>query len=468
MTGQEKFNRFVDKHPHPHAAYFNRPHISRRQFFNVAGAGIAGSYLLSRDAEACSVTTAQKVTTKNTAKNVIFVLLTGAPSHTDTFDLKVVNGTTPAAMAPTTFGGINWPVGLMPKMAQQLNRMTMVRSVQSWALVHSLSQTWTQIGRNPAAALGNIAPNIGSIVAAEKESQRQPGQIFPTFLALNSPAGIGNGYLPASYAPFRVVPSSTGLPNTTSSLGQTQFNAMYSRLHQLDDSLRKSSPLGTPLEDYDAFYSSAQQLMYNSPVSTAFSFTTAESARYGNTGFGNSCLVAKQVLAANQGTRFIQITLGNWDMHQDIYGATNARGNNLFTLCPQLDNGISSLVSDLDQAGLLNQTLIVLAGEFGRTVGPVTAAGGRDHFNQQSIVFIGGGTRGGRVIGATNATGSDTTDFGWSRQRYVRPEDVEATIYSALGIDWTTVRCDDPLLRGFEYVPFSDQDVYGPINELWA
>ena len=468
MTGQDKFDKFVNKYPHPHLAYFNRPHLSRRSFFNVAGAGLGGAWLLNREADACTVQTVQKVTTKNTAKNVIFVLMTGAPSHTDTFDLKVINGTTPAAMTPTTFSGINWPVGLMPKMAQQLSKMTLVRSVHSWALVHSLSQTWTQIGRNPAAALGNIAPNIGSIVAIEKDPQRQAGQIFPAFLALNSPGGIGNGYLPANYAPFRVAPNAAGLPNTTSTLGQTPFNTMYARLHQLDDNLRKNSPLGAPMSDYDAFYSAAQQLMYNSPVASAFSFPGSESARYGSTGFGNACLVAKQVLAANQGTRFIQISLGNWDMHQDIYGAQNPKGNNLFNLCPQLDNGISALVADLDQAGLLNQTLIVLAGEFGRTVGPVTAAGGRDHFNQQSVVFIGGGTRGGKVIGATDATGSDTTDFGWSRQRYVRPEDVEATIYSALGIDWTTVRCDDPLLRGFEYVPFSDQDVYGPINELWA
>ena len=72
------------------------------------------------------------------------------------------------------------------------------------------------------------------------------------------------------------------------------------------------------------------------------------------------------------------------------------------------------------------------------------------------------------TIGATNATGGDTADPGWSRQRYVRAEDIEATIYSALGIDWTTVRHDDPLKRGFEYVPFSADDLYGPVHELWG
>lgn len=87
---------------------------------------------------------------------------------------------------------------------------------------------------------------------------------------------------------------------------------------------------------------------------------------------------------------------------------------------------------------------------------------------QQSVLFAGGGVRGGRVLGATDATGASTEQPGWSRDRDIRPEDIEATIYSALGIDWTTIRRDDPLNRGFEYVPFSGQDIYGPIDELWG
>lgn len=107
-----------------------------------------------------------------------------------------------------------------------------------------------------------------------------------------------------------------------------------------------------------------------------------------------------------------------------------------------------------------------MAGEFGRTTGPVTAAGGRDHLLQQTVVFAGAGVHGGKVIGATNAAGSDTVDFGWSRQRYVKPEDVEATIYSAMGINWTTVRCDDPFHRGFEYVPFEHEHLWSDRRTL--
>src|SRR5205814_260314 len=161
---------------------------------------------------------------------------------------------TPANFTPTMINGVNWPAGLMPKLAQQLPNVAIVRSMSAWALVHSLAQTWTQIGRNPAAALGNIAPNIGSVVAIEKDPERTVSQVFPTFVALNSPGGAGPGYFPATYAPFRITePGNTttkGVPDTANVSGQTQFNAMYSRLHQLDDSLRLTSPYGTQLQDY--------------------------------------------------------------------------------------------------------------------------------------------------------------------------------------------------------------------------
>jgi uncharacterized protein (DUF1501 family) len=182
------------------------------------------------------------------------------------------------------------------------------------------------------------------------------------------------------------------------------------------------------------FYSAAKGLMYNPTVSKAFGFTAQDSLRYGNTGFGNACLVAKQVLAANEGTRFIQITLGGWDMHQSIYGLNGdpTKGTNIFT------------------------------------VGKLSAAAGRDHYQQQFCLFAGAGVKGGRAIGSTTADGSATVDPGWSRARDIVPEDIEATIYSAMGINWTTIRYDDPFGRGFEYVPFAKDDVYGPINELWA
>lgn len=465
---------FATRYPHHHRTFFNRPHWTRRKFFEIAGAGLAGSYLAQK-ASAAGVEVNQGMQTRGTAKNCIFILLTGAISSFDTFDLKV-SSTSPSALNPTTMNGVNWPMGLLPKLGAHLGDVAIVRSMRAWALVHSLAQTWTQIGRNPAAALGDIAPNIGSVVAIEKDSERTAGQVFPTFVALNSPSGAGEGYFPATYAPFRVNEpngtTSTGVSNVTNPSGQSAFNTMYQRLHQLDDNLRINSPYGAPLEDYNAFYQAAQGMMYNPAVNAAFGFSATDSMRYGSSPFGNTCLAAKQILAANQGTRFVQISYGSWDMHVDIYGAQNPKGNNMFTMSPALDNGVSALLDDLKSSGMLDETLVVIVGEFGRTP-QITAALGRDHYVIQSIVFAGAGIKGGKIIGATLPDGSDVTDYGWNGSggfgpRYVRPEDVEATIYDAMGIDWTTIRNDDPYHRGFEYVPFASTGAYGPINELWS
>ena len=302
------------------------------------------------------------------------------------------------------------------------------------------------------------------MVAIEKDPGRQPGQVFPAFLALNSGAGVGAGYLPAIYAPFKVTPAAGGVANASNPDGQAAFNNRWKLLHTLDDSLRVNSPYGSDLDNYNDFYVAGQELMYNPAVNQAFGFTSADSARYGGSSFGNACLVAAKVLKANQGSRYIQITSNDgWDMHQNIYAA-----GNLPAKAKILDNGLSALLSDLKAYGLLASTMVVMMGEFGRTVGPLTAAAGRDHWPQQFAFFAGGGVQGGTVIGQTNATGSDTVDFGWSQNRYVYAEDIEATIYSAMGIDWTTVRHDDPLGRGFEYVPTTGPVTYFPVHELWG
>lgn len=160
------------------------------------------------------------------------------------------------------------------------------------------------------------------------------------------------------------------------------------------------------------FYTSARKLMYNNAVTQASSFSAADSLRYGGSGFANACLVAKQVLAANQGTRFIQITFGSWDVLQDIYGKQNIKGNHLYTTGKPFDDGLSSLLSDLQSSGMRSFILVVAVGEFGRTVGPVTPAGGRDHWLQLSAMFAGAGIHGRRSIGATDSMGAETTNFG--------------------------------------------------------
>src|SRR5216683_638631 len=147
MFGQEKFNRFMERHPHPHKVFFERPHWTRRQFFEIIGAGVTASYLVGR-APAAEIAS-QPVTTQNKARNVIFILMAGAPSHIDTFDFKMVDGVTPSNFNPTTISGLQWPTGILPKLADQIPNLAIVRSMRSHALAHALGQTWTQIGRNP-------------------------------------------------------------------------------------------------------------------------------------------------------------------------------------------------------------------------------------------------------------------------------------------------------------------------------
>jgi uncharacterized protein (DUF1501 family) len=134
----------------------------------------------------------------------------------------------------------------------------------------------------------------------------------------------------------------------------------------------------------------------------------------------------------------------------------------------QFDNGLGQLIADLKADGTFDSTLIVAMGEFGRTVGALNTTAGRDHHVQQSVMLAGARIKGGRAIGKTNAAGDLVADPGWSGNRAVRNEDIEATIYSALGIDWTKVLHASFLGRGFEYVPSSDQYTYQPIHELWS
>lgn len=469
--GNKEVKHFLSKFPGGYKPFFRRPHCSRRQFFQLCGGAVGGAMLLRPPAKAASAVqiTTQPVTTLNKAKNVIFILMVGAPSHTDMFDFKQ-SPSTPSSMQPEAMGnGITWPTGLLPNLTNHVPDIAIAHSVSAWALVHSLGQAWVQIGRNPAAALGNIAPNIGSVVAIEKEPERQPGQVFPTFLGLNATNQAGPGYFSAKYAPFEFLPNyrnpGGGLSNTTNSAGQTWLNQNWSLLHSLDDPLRINSPLGTAVSDYEDFYESAKQLTYNSVVDKAFQFSVGDAARYGNSAFGASCLVAKQALQANQGTRYIEISFASWDMHQNIYSPA---ANSLAAMGKQFDAGVSALLDDLKSTGLLDETLVVMMGEFGRTVGPITPAGGRDHWLQMSAAFAGAGIKGGRAIGSTDDKGAATADPGWSQGRDIKPEDIEATIYSAMGINWTSVRYDDPFGRGFEYVPTGEAYTFAPINELWA
>jgi Protein of unknown function (DUF1501) len=446
--------------------------FSRRRFLRLAGTGLVASYFADVfDSRLLLAATANaNATLRNSARNCIFLFLNGAPSQTDLWDLKE-GSWTPSDFQPTSYGETRWPRGLMPKTAEHLSKLAIVRSGLSWAAVHQLGQAWAQISRNPGGATGAIAPHIGAVVSIESQAARGAGDVLPGFIALNSGAIPASGYLPAKYAPFGVTTSANGLATLAHPDGAARFDRRWDLLKKLDGA-RATGSLAKPSMDMNDFYDQSLALMKAPGINTLFSFTDEEHTRYGETPFGDSLVVARNLVGAGKGTRFVQATLAGWDHHSDIYD--RAAAQSIYAQSKELDDALGALLTDLSTmpgkaAGksLLDETLIVIASEFGRTTGVLNNQGGRDHYLRMSYVFAGGGVQGGRIIGKTDADGDMVTDYGWSAKRDVRPEDVTCTLYSALGIDFTTVRNDDPLGRGFEYVPGAKDGVYKPIDELF-
>jgi len=444
--------------------FWSQPHLSRRVLFRHLPAAVGGYFLLPvRPMETAARAAGTPV---SKARNCIFILMSGGPSHVDTFDLKT-GSWTPAGFSPEDYSGVSFPRGIMPKIAEHMDSIALLRSVKSWAAVHEFARIWVQIGRNPLSGLAKIAPHIGSVISLEL-GPASPTRVMPAFLSLNTGSGPGEGYFAPEHAPFYVNPGGGGLGNTSHRDGPAAFDRRFDLLMKLDAEERSLAELGPASQQMTAFTLTARQLMYNADIDRIFTFAADERVRYGNTAFGNACITARNLLRARLGTRFVQISIGGWDNHTGIYtGAFNPANQN--SLVRQFDNGFGALLADLKADGLLEETLVVAMGEFGRTVGSLNAQAGRDHFLQQSVLMAGAGIRGPKAIGATDEAGRVTTEPGWGRGRDIRAEDIAATIYSALGIDWTTVRRDDPLGRGFEYVPFAaSQDLYGPVHEIWA
>ncbi|HEX7151345.1 MAG TPA: DUF1501 domain-containing protein [Thermoanaerobaculia bacterium] len=421
---------------------------TRRNFLKTTGL-VASTFVFDPARLLASTRTSANVSLQNSAISVIFIFLSGAPSQVDTWDLKE-GSWTPADFEPTSYGGVRFPRGLLPKTAEHAGKLAFVRSGLAWAAVHQLGQTWAQIARNPGGATGAIAPHMGAVVSLES-----PAGVLPGFIALNSGGIPTSGYLPAKHAPFGMQTSSTGLATLAHPEGTARFNDRYALMQQLDPKRTHA------VHD---FYAQGKTLMEAPGVNDLFTFSDEERTRYGGSTFGESLIVARNIVSADRGARFVQVTLGGWDHHAAIYD----REGGIYAQTSQFDPAFGALLTDLEASKRLDSTLIVVMSEFGRTVGALNNQQGRDHYLRMSIVFAGAGIRGARALGTTDAKGENVTDYGWSADRDVRPEDVACTIYSALGIDYTTVRTDDPLGRGFEYVPYAREGLYAPIDELWG
>ncbi|MEW6736943.1 MAG: DUF1501 domain-containing protein [Acidobacteriota bacterium] len=444
--------------------------LERRAFLKLgAGMGL-GTLLLgwANPVKAALIgqSPGMSVTPRGSARNCVMIVLRGGPSHIDTFDIKLGNWTPNKLGVDKISAGYLWPLGIMPKLAQRANRFTLIRSLQHQEVVHERAQYFTETGRRLNPGLRAEIPHIGAVVALESEEKRAANDIFPGFIMFTYGAYTNNGFLSASYAPFMVSNPGYGIQDLMPSDGSAAFDRRRAALRLINEA--GNNPLSSSRQSFPIFQDQAEKMMQDPITTTTFLASNDDQARYGNNYFGTSLAVARNVLKANRGTRFIEVDQYGWDNHSDIYSDDEY---SLPALCRQLDQGLSTFIDDLAAAPgtttgktLLDETFVVVLGEFGRTTGVLNSSRGRDHYPYVfSGLFAGGGIQGGRIIGATDELGEGAKDFGWKYPRPIHLPDVVTTIYSVLGIDWTKVITNTPSNRIYRYADpeaIGDEDSY--------
>jgi hypothetical protein len=366
----------------------------------------------------------------------------------DLYDLK------PAA--PAEYRGIWKPIRtvvpgfdiseLFPKQAKVTDKLSVVRSLHHDTGDHFAGghrMLTARAGRVSGAKTDGEYPSIGSIVARLRGPNR-PG--MPAYVAAPlaasiglSPGYFGANYLGTSYNPFELHsdPNAAGyqVPNLRLAGGLTVESLDDRRqLSGQFDEIRRSAELAATHEAMDRFQREAFEMVTGPAARRAFDLSREDPRlrdRYGRHSFGQSTLLARRLVEA--GATFVTAHFGGWDHHWDLQAGMER-------YLPMVDAAVSSLFTDLDERGLLGQTLVVLCGEFSRTPrmndggngGPPRSMGtpGRDHWGNSMFCLLGGGgVRGGQVVGSTDQLGQAPTD------RACTPADIHATIYHFLGID---------------------------------
>lgn len=393
--------------------------LQRRDFLKVGAIGSLGltlSAALRREALAEVAKTAK-------AKSVILFWLQGGISHHDTFDPKPaapadIRG--PFATINTKVPGIEF-TNFMPRLAQISDKLAVIRSMTHGEAAHQRGSIYMVEGRRPPRETGvehSGNPEIGSIVAHELGMQHGmppyvsiPGNDFTSKFT-------GNGWLPATSAAFR------GYEAKTLEGGGT--GGRFDERLGFRDSLRIARDSEGLRSGWDEFDDRAIEIITSGKGADAFNIDAEsdETKRlYGIENRGTDkprlALTARRLIEA--GARYITIGRNSWDHHSNIFPQLRSR-------LPHMDNAIAGLITDLEQRGLLDETLVIYMTEYGRTP-RINKDAGRDHWPQAfSIAFAGAGVRGGQVIGASDKDGAAVVD------RPVTPEEIAATILHLAGI----------------------------------
>jgi hypothetical protein len=442
--------------------------LNRRSFLQL---GVAGMASLSLPDVLRARAESPAGGTRNTS--VILIWLDGGPSHLDMYDMK--------PDAPAEFRGIWRPIRtrvpgmdiseLYPRQARFTDKFSIVRSLHHntgdhFAGGHRMLTT-KDMGVSGANNAGKF-PGIGAIVSRECGARRQG---MPAYVGVPNAYSIGlsPGYFGADFLGHRYNPFQTGgdpnapnfrIENLNLANGLTMPRMEDRRsLLQHFDTTRRALDANADAIAMDRFQQEAFEFVMGPTARTAFDLSHEEPRLrdlYGRHTWGQSTLLARRLVEA--GSTFVTVTYAGWDHHWDLQAGYE-------NYLPRVDSAVAALFHDLDQRGMLDTTLVVLCGEFSRTPrmndgknGTTTQMGtpGRDHWGDSMFCLMGGGgVRGGRIVGSTDANGTRP------HTRPLRPSNVHATIYQVLGID-PRLHLMDPLGR-----PVTVLDDPAPIHELF-
>jgi hypothetical protein len=425
--------------------------LTRRQILRIGGLGLMGLTLPGLlQAQARATTPARR----GRAKSVIMLFLSGGPSHLDMWDLKPeaseeIRGT----FRPTATRAPGLAIcEHMPRMAAVADKCTILRAMTHANGNHPAAAYWMMVGSpmtRPAPQIVTMSredrPHIGAVVGRLLAPSRglPPFVMVPEAISPVGPERPGQhaGFLGAAYDPYRVN-SDPNSPNYSAGAlgpsGEMSGNRLDGRRALLQEVSLQARHLEqtAAAQTLDPYYARAFDLISSRAAQRAFDINAEPPCvrdRYGRHIFGQSVLLARRLVEA--GVRTVHV---NWVRHDNGSGGQgyDSHRNHLAwardELLPPTDAAFGSLVQDLSDRGLLDETLVVMLGEFGRTP-RFNAEGGRDHWpNCFSVVLAGGGVRGGMVYGASDAIGAYPT------ADPVTPQNLAATIFDCLGIEANT------------------------------
>ena len=435
---------------------------SRREVLRLGGLGFLGASIDGVWPLKAS-STGPSVTARNNARRVIFLEANGAISPIDCFDFKENVATPEDLDVREAYPGMYLSHRLFPALSRHMDKFAVLRSLRSHEEVHFRGQYYLQTGRQNNLAFAKEIPAVGSVVAAELEAQRRPSDTFPLYMSFNLAKGavgaLATGFLPPRFSVVDINTENALREDKLDHQASALLEQRWSLLRQLREVEGARPGYGREMAGYDDFYSAAHRLLSDSRWPRVFQASEDDKARYGKNGVGMACLLARNLVLQDGGTRYIHICHPGWDHHTHIWD--RSKETNHYIQCAEYDRAFSSLLDDLsslpskddEKKTLLDETLLVSMSEFGRTPGPLNYMQGRDHYNRCfPALFAGAGVAGRRILGATDKDGAACVDTGWEREVQPRIENVVSTMYSALGIDWTKKIKNLPSGRTYVYV----------------